>query len=88
MDIQNTIDGLITLLESLELYIFPKDLSFFSFSFGRAIALGYFKLNYFTNAIKYLNRIINSCPQYDGNFVHGLTDALILLAESYSALSK
>ncbi len=60
----------------------------FEFEIHRAHAMGYFKEFKYAHAIKHLNPAVASCPVVGGLFSSGLSDALILLAESYSALGK
>eukprot|EP01039_Chlorochromonas_danica_P001615 gene1624-1764_t len=58
------------------------------FEVYRAQALGYYKEHKFTLSIQHLNTAITNCPTIHGNFVDGLSDALIILAESYGALGR
>lgn len=58
------------------------------FEVMRAHALGYFKEGKYTAAIKQLNTAIATCPTIHGSFVDGLSDALIVLADAYSAIGR
>jgi hypothetical protein len=60
----------------------------FEFEIHRAHAMGYFKEFKYAYAIKHLNPAVASCPMIGELFSSGLSDALVLLAESYSALGK
>lgn len=51
-------------------------------------AFGYYTAKNWGAAIKYLNPTVSDCPKVGENFPTGLTDALILLSESYAALGK
>ena len=59
-----------------------------TFEINRTHALGYYKECKYANAIKYLNPAVSNCPKHRDNFVSGLSDTLILLAECYSALGR
>ena len=58
------------------------------FEINRAHAMGFFKESKFSNAIKHLNPAVASGPVIGGSFASGLSDALVLLAECYSALGR
>lgn len=58
------------------------------FEIRRAQAMGYYKESKFSNAIKQLNPAVSSGPVIGGSFSSGLSDALVLLADCYSALGR
>ncbi len=58
------------------------------FEINRAQAMGFYKEGKFGHAIKHLNPAVSSGPVIGGSFASGLSDALTLLAECYSALGR
>ncbi len=50
--------------------------------------MGFFKFSKYADAIKHLNPAVSSGPVIGGSFASGLSDALVLLAECYSALGR
>jgi hypothetical protein len=60
----------------------------FQFEIRLAHAMGFFKESKYAQAIKHLNPAVVSCPTIGGQFSSGLSDGLVLLAESYSALGR
>jgi len=59
-----------------------------AFEVHRAHALGFYKEFKYMQAIKELNAAIASCPTVGEGFANSLADALVLLAECYSAIGR
>lgn len=63
-------------------------IEFIKFEIYRAQALGYFKENKYSLAIKKLNHIISNSSKFDNIIISSLSDSLVLLTECYSALGR
>ena len=90
---ENSFDKAQVLLQKLtsvaNQYVSLLILPYLTFSLNRAHALYYFHCEEYELCIKNLNPAISQCPQNEsGSFAGGLAEALVLLAEAYSALDR
>lgn len=74
-------------LSKLAIQYGPKHTrTYVSYFTNIAHAMGYFFASDWTRTIKYSNPAITNCPKIGDFFLVGLTDALLMISESYSAL--